>query len=386
MDLSRESSAQPGGISGALGPDSKALQRPAESLSDSHLNGADKSADTPAESQTIGIIIPVYNCRKWLPRCIRSAREQTYSNLEILVIDDGSTDGSDLIGQKNAAEDSRVRFIRQRNSGVAITRTRSLELIHSDIFMFLDSDDWLDTSAVEKAYAAMTRENCDMVFFGMTHTSLGEKPVLVKNYYPSYRVFGEGELLREYIRDKIPVSLPAKLYRKELFDNIVFPSGRFFEDVSVMHEVYGKVRRGVYIPEQLYLRRQRPGSLSKTMLSCKKEKDNLLAYLDCLDYLVLRNHPDIRYARAKVLRTALAVLAHNVMMPCLDSVEKEAVVKAISENGEAESLLPKRYRRLYDSFTHRKIYLTFYGMARFLQQAFKKAISVLRLHLAAGTE
>ena len=335
-----------------------------------------------ADLPTVCVIIPVYNCAKWLPRCLNSVIGQTYARLEILVIDDGSTDDSGSIAEDFASRDPRMRLFRQENAGVAAARNRALSLTSSPLLMFLDSDDWLVETAVEKSLQMLLRENCDLVFFGMTHTSLSGKPVLVRNYYPKQKMFKKGEVLTEYLKGKIPVSLPGQLFRRELFSGIEFPVGRFFEDISVIHKIFANAGKAAYIPEQLYMRMHRPGSLSKTMLSCKREKDNLQAFQDCLAFILGRKHPSERYARVHVLRSALAVLTLNVMLPCLSPEEEKEVYALIRENGSVASSLPKRYRRLYDSALNKKVYLRFDGVRRFIQQAFKRYASAIRLRLA----
>lgn len=334
------------------------------------------------ETQTVCVMIPAYNCEKWLPRCLRSVIEQTYRDLEVIVIDDGSTDGSAIIADDFAKLDPRIRFVSQSNAGVAAARNRALAMTASPLIMFLDSDDWLDTTAIEKSVDILMREDCDLVFFGRISTSLNEKSVVVHDSYPAFRVFQKGELLSEYLKGNVPVFLWAKLYKRVLFDGITFPSGRIFEDISVMHKVFAKTGKAAYLPERLHFRMHRPGSLSKTMLSCKKEKDNLMAFQDCLAFVHEQRHPLEICARAHVLRSALAVLTHNVMMPCLSPDEEKAVCALVRENADAAPLLPKRYRRLCDSVLDKKHYLRLYGFLRFLQQALKKHAAGIRLHFA----
>ena len=102
----------------------------------------------------------------------------------------------------------------------------------------------------------------------------------------------------------------------------------------------------------------------------------------CLAFVLEQGHPLEIYARSRVLRSALSVLSHDIMMPCLSPDEESAVCALVRENANAAPLLPKRYRKLCDSALNKKYYLRFYGFLRFVQQALKKHAAGIRLHFA----
>ena len=111
----------------------------------------------------ISVIVPVYNTEKYLDRCIQSILSQTYSNIEILLIDDGSTDSSGAICDKYAEQDSRVRVFHKANGGVSSARNMGLDKAKGTWFTFVDSDDWIDMDMYEQMYNAAIQNKVDMV-------------------------------------------------------------------------------------------------------------------------------------------------------------------------------------------------------------------------------
>lgn len=115
-------------------------------------------------SEKISVIVPLYNAEKTLDRCIKSIIEQTYANLELLLIDDGSTDKSSQICSSWVRQDDRVKYFRQKNAGAAAARNYGLSQMTGAYFAFVDSDDWLSKTFCEKMYNAMVNKNADIVF------------------------------------------------------------------------------------------------------------------------------------------------------------------------------------------------------------------------------
>ena len=115
------------------------------------------------ESMKISIIIPVYNTKDYLNRCFCSVQRQSHSNFEVIIIDDGSTDGSAEICKKICGEDGRFRYFYQENQGVSSARNYGITLAHGDVVTFIDSDDWVENNMYEKMLAQMSKDQSDMV-------------------------------------------------------------------------------------------------------------------------------------------------------------------------------------------------------------------------------
>lgn len=183
----------------------------------------------------VSIIVPIYNVEKYIERCIQSIVSQTYPNLEIILVIDGSPDQSKAICDKYAQTDNRIKVIYQENAGVAVARNKGLELANGEYIQFVDGDDSLELNAVEKAVEAIEKTDADMVFFGHTVTRYGANNIVQS--VKKIEAFDSGEcttkeFLRRISRSEYGVItnweyVYDKLYRRELIDanNIRFTPG-----------------------------------------------------------------------------------------------------------------------------------------------------------------
>lgn len=211
------------------------------------------------EKEKISIVIPVYNVEDYLPECMDSVQGQTYLNLEILLIDDGSTDSSGKMCDRYAASDKRVIVIHKPNGGLSDARNEGLKYITGRYLTFVDSDDILDYDYIEKLYNGIKSKQADIA---MCHieTFTQKKPVIgyakstLKEYYGI-------NMLRAYLRGKIRPMAWGKLYDKQIYDEIYFPKGKTTEDVYVFAEVLLRCNRLVVISNTNYFYRQRRNSI-----------------------------------------------------------------------------------------------------------------------------
>ena len=116
---------------------------------------------------TVSLVIPVYNVESYLERCLESVKNQTYKNIEIILVNDGSTDGSGEICKKFVSKEIRAKVIHQKNAGLSEARNTGLKYISGDFVMFVDSDDWLELDAVEFLLEQAIKQNADMVVGGV---------------------------------------------------------------------------------------------------------------------------------------------------------------------------------------------------------------------------
>lgn len=171
------------------------------------------------EAMKISVIIPVYNCREFLDDCLKSVTNQTYHNLEIILVDDGSTDGSDLLCDGWKATDDRVRVFHQENQGVSAARNRGLELATGDVLSFIDADDTLDQDMYEFLIDLMIKYNADISHCGYKHI-VGEEVRLVHDTKKIYKQDSK-EALRCLVGGRLFVgSLCNKLYRATLVSGL----------------------------------------------------------------------------------------------------------------------------------------------------------------------
>ena len=222
----------------------------------------------------ISIIVPVYNVEQYLDECVQSIVNQTYQDLEILLIDDGSTDSSGAICDKWAAADSRIRVTHQKNGGISAARNAGLDMATGEAVYWVDSDDYIDKDLCRKAMEAMVSQNADMVVFGSYRFGMDKnfeaKGKVYEGYLPRERV------LQEMLRGKLSDCVWSRICRRDLYDDIRFPEGRIFEDVATMHKLYLKTEKIFFLPERLYYYRKREGSVV-TDLTDTALRDRFLA-------------------------------------------------------------------------------------------------------------
>jgi glycosyltransferase involved in cell wall biosynthesis len=193
----------------------------------------------------LSVIVPVYNTKPYLAKCIDSILHQTYNNLEIILIDDGSTDGSGAVCDEYQQKDSRITVIHKPNGGQSDARNVGLKIMKGELIAFVDSDDWLKLDAYEKAIEVYLRTNAKIVIFGILYVfynSFGrfryEKPV--NNYlYETGGVLTSDEALRILLEDKgIQFYMVNKIYKKNIFDGIEFPKGKTAEEGFIMPKLF----------------------------------------------------------------------------------------------------------------------------------------------------
>lgn len=206
---------------------------------------------TVAEEK-VSVIIPVYNCEAWIERCLGSVLEQTYQNLEVLVVDDGSGDGSAEIIENLAKRDSRVRYFFQGNQGVASARNRGLLETSGSVITFVDADDYIEKSTYEKMLAVMEEQEADIVecSYRLVNTS---GRILQNDSLEEEVIIGKRQCARHYLRQKNVTNYVCnKIYRKELFQDLRFPALKYSEDYYINNMVHARAEKKAILPDIFY--------------------------------------------------------------------------------------------------------------------------------------
>ena len=219
----------------------------------------------------VSIIVPVYNVEKYLERCLDSLINQTFKDIEIICIDDGSIDNSGKILDEYAAKDSRIKVIHQNNAGLSVTRNNGMKIASGNYINFVDSDDWIDLNFIEKLYDAAKRNNADIAAASIIRKRQNSE---------KYRVHYTEEKCLETLSDKITVcNIPkccyvvSKLYKHEIIKDSFFKEGVYFEDVLWLPEVLKKAEKIVTVSEINYYYWANPKSTVKQKQSQKKIAD-----------------------------------------------------------------------------------------------------------------
>lgn len=242
------------------------------------------------EKYLVSIIIPVYNVKPYLKEALDSVIFQTYNNLEILIIDDGSTDGSGKICDLYLY-DSRVKVIHQENRGLSAARNTGLSLMTGSFVAFLDPDDAYYPDYISTMVAAM--DDADLVISKFsshcTKGKLKQKGEVIPSIFAGTydRIYS----LHALSDNQINVSVWNKLYRVELWKDIRFPEGHNFEDAAIAYEIIDRCKKVCVIDDLLYLHRKRSDSITGT-LSWKNLDDRLLAS-SCVEKFIRSKTPEV---------------------------------------------------------------------------------------------
>lgn len=280
----------------------------------------------------ISVVIPIYNSSSYLTKCLDSILNQTYKNLEIILVDDGSTDGSTEICENYAYKDHRFKVIKQKNLGVAIARNQGLKYINGDYVSFIDSDDWIHPCFFEKLLYAI--ENCDAdlslcLYEKNWNNDFGSSISLSKNI--TFEEINKHQLyemllavpINKYRSCKIPYdTLWGKLYKRDIIQGKEFKK-IWASDAEFNSRVYNSVDKAILIRDNLYFWFQYPGSLHRKesykglsefimvnweiynnlSLNLKKEKSKAIqrVFLSILSSRYILNHyPKFKPSKKKV--------------------------------------------------------------------------------------
>lgn len=243
--------------------------------------------------KTVSVIIPIYNMVNYLRECIDSIVGQTLSDIEIILVNDGSTDGSESIAREYAARYPNIRLLEQENAGLSAARNRGLQVAVGKYVYFIDSDDWLDLTALERLYQISEQEQLDMLGFGAqtfydteqlkkAYASFGDSYCIHGNYP---KVVSGPELLAllQKNRDYIMSSCLRLIRRQFLTENeIWFYEGILHEDNLFFFQILMKAKRTRCIKESYYYRRIR----SSSIMTEKETAENLRGYYVCLQRIL----------------------------------------------------------------------------------------------------
>ena len=206
----------------------------------------------PGRSPLISVIVPVYKVEPYLERCVRSILCQTYRNLEIILVDDGSPDRCGELCDAFAKEDARIRVLHKQNGGLSDARNAGLDAMRGELVGFVDSDDWIYPEFYETLYRNLIAFDADLAEGGIVKVYEDGKQD-AQNAFSKPTCYERREGLEVYlVDDQIPSYACTKLFRANLFENLRFPVGVAYEDLAFFFRVFDRVRRSVCIPENLY--------------------------------------------------------------------------------------------------------------------------------------
>ena len=238
----------------------------------------------------ISVIIPVYKVEKYLCRCVDSVLEQTYTNMEIILVDDGSPDNCPVMCDEYARQDSRVKVIHQENAGLSGARNAGIDMAQGQWLAFVDSDDYLAADFLERLYQACMDTGSSLSVCRWEYVR-GE--TIPEHGTGETRVYTGREMLANlYVPDGAYFVVAwNKLYRKELFEDIRYPLGRIHEDEATTYRIYDKVKKAAYVDRSLYGYFVTPVSITRGFNP--KRMDWVTAVAERLDFFEQKGYTEL---------------------------------------------------------------------------------------------
>lgn len=263
----------------------------------------------------VSIIIPVYNVEKYLNRCVDSVIEQTYEDLEIILVDDGSKDNSGQMCDEIALKDSRIIVHHQENGGLSAARNAGLEISSGEYIFFLDSDDYLTPDCIEKAVSLCKENDAQIAIMQMLYTAEDTNEVIIPDQRTEIRVMNSEEAIEASLYQRLySCCAPSKLYKKEVLEGVEipgvkgspFPLKKVSEDLATCHLFMHNANCIVYSNEIGYYYRQHGSSIMHIFNS---KRIDAIRWTRNIERFCKENYPDIlSAARCRTFNVAVHLL------------------------------------------------------------------------------
>lgn len=304
----------------------------------------------------ISVIVPVYNVEKYLNRCVDSILKQTYQDIEIILVDDGSTDSSGTICDEYKKLDSRIKAVHINNSGAAKARNVGLDMVNGDYISFIDSDDWILPNFLENLFNLCNENNCDIA--KCETIDVKNENFQIENVEKNVVVYSQREIINEIYRNQklYNVAVMNKLYKKHIFSKLRFKEGIINEDEEILCKIILNSNKIAVTNEILYCYFLSNNSVTRSKFR-KKNLDILIAFESRLNLLEKTQYIDVlKQAQADYMRN-ICNLYYNVSVSNWD--DKNTYLQFLKEKRD-NSINTIKKNKYYNIKDRIKYILCFY--------------------------
>ncbi len=218
----------------------------------------------------VSIIVPIYNTAEYLPACLDSIINQTYQNLEIILIDDGSTDNSREIANNYTKKDPRIKLVHQKNQGLSAARNTGIKNTTGQYITFVDSDDKIESQMIENMLNAIQKTNANIVCCSFKEIFPNGKQSGFNQKYPEKIYNTESALEAMLLEHGFMLSATMKLFPSDYFNGIKFPTGKLHEDIGTTYKLIMKAPKITFIPNQDYIYVHHEDSITNKSFDIRK--------------------------------------------------------------------------------------------------------------------
>lgn len=296
--------------------------------------------------ELISIIIPIYRVEKYLKECIDSVINQTYKNLEVILVNDGSPDNCGNMCDEYARKDKRVKVIHKKNGGLSDARNHGIDMATGKYITFIDSDDYVDLKYIEKLYDSIKKNNTKISQCNILKVN-DKKEIIEKVGYSENNVKSGKELIKDIYYEHWAENIVVwnKMYSIELFEKIKYPVGKIHEDEYVTYKILYYIDKVSIVNEYLYCYRQNDNSITGKKFNIQR-LDVLEAFEERLTFFEEKNEKELYEL---TLKAYLEKLVRCYMQ----------MKKYIEETKSMEIELIKKYRKNYIKILKSKKMTTF---------------------------
>lgn len=302
----------------------------------------------------ISVIVPVYNVERYLNQCVDSIINQTYTNLEIILVDDGSPDNCPKICDKYAKQDNRIVVIHQNNTGLSGARNSALDICRGDYISFVDSDDWLETNAYEILANELAANGANVVCFTANIIKDGQKVENRFKYFPDRTLKTADEMVDLTLADEVGGQVWSRIYSRKCWENVRFPEKRLYEDLAISFMPFLLIDENVlFIDKAIYNYRMNESGIS---LSVNPEKNFhiFLGFKDHYYFAKRHNRKSTSICLAKTAAFAIGYLNGRIRYRVTDHEKnKKAAENWLKENKDIVlncNQLDKKRRRMLNLY------------------------------------
>lgn len=275
----------------------------------------------------VSVIVPVYNVAPYLPRCLKSLTEQTYRNIEIILVDDGSTDASGAICDLWADRDERIRVLHKPNGGLSDARNWGLERSEGAYVCFVDSDDWCGSRYIEIMLGALLETDSDLV--ECDYVCVEDDTAVPSDDQDRYdhQLYTDRDCFHKFLTNVFFVSVCNKLYRRVLVENAPFRLGVYHEDEYWTYRIFSRARRACRLQYTGYYYYQRQGSIVHTTPSCKRLNDAFRAGRERIEFIEAQYPEYAAIGYSKMMYTCMYLFSESGrgFFPQQHAVQRELV-------------------------------------------------------------
>lgn len=278
--------------------------------------------------EKVSVIVPVYKTEKYLERCVKSILSQTYRDLEVILVDDGSPDESGILCDRLATSDSRLYVIHKSNGGLSSARNTGLEAASGKYVCFVDSDDYIADDYIMTMYALAIQYDADLI--KIDYVEVDSDSFSGKTRREPVRYY-EGTQVEKAFLDLRVDSACVFLYRKTLIGDTRFPIGKTSEDIPFNFQIFQKARSFVYLPETKYYYYHNPDSISNGPLD-KNYMNYLLFRKEIYEHYVgCENDALISSAETLYARAAMGMKARMAFYGIAPNIDEEEYIKELDQ-------------------------------------------------------